>query len=731
MATVGETKPDTAADVDVFTREIIKHRLYQVSEEAAIALENAAGTRLVVDMHDMIAALYNPKGEMLYAGTGILNHPSCAARAVKGVVKYFEDEGIFEGDVIMMNDPYSGALHSPDVFIIQPIHYEGELIAFVASFVHVSDTGSIEPGGFCPSATDCFQEGFQTRGLKLMEKGKARRDVWDTIMNMTRTPDATMMDYKSQIAAGYVAQQRMKKLADDYGVDRLLTVFDDLIAESESLFRGRLAEIPNGVYRSRKYYNIGDEVTPIELAAIKEGDALTLDLSGTGPQSIRSINATLEATEGGLFPSIYTQLAWDIVWNEGIFKCVEVVAPESSLVNCTRPAATSCASIGIITMLNSLATQALSKMLGATNSLKDRATGDWLGVHTWAGIHGQLPDGSYSVTLPTESAGGAGGGRAFKDGIDNGGDMTCLTAACSNIEHCEADFPMIYLFRRPVPDSGGPGKYRGGCSHEWAATTHNSPDRKFSLLAIPGCGIDVPACAGVFGGLPGATSSYSQFRRGNAREYPTHLADCRGEDEEHVSFGATEIAEGDILYVRHSGGGGYGDPLDREPALVLADVAKGFVTQEPARDVYGVVIDPETATVDEEATRDLRRSLRRERLGGEAPRFGGSSRAEIEPSGGRIGEYLQLSESAGKAALQCTYCGHELPGNSRWKDSVPHRKATMSAAGPVRQDHPDFSMWQFFCPNCATQLDVDIAYKDDPPLYDELSSLVRPTTEEH
>jgi N-methylhydantoinase B len=723
VATAEQNKQGAPVEVDVFTREIIKHRLYQVSEEAAIALENAAGTRLVVDMHDMIAALYNAEGEMLYAGTGILNHPSCAARAVKGVVKYFEEEGIFEGDVIMMNDPYSGALHSPDVFIIQPIHHEAQLIAFVASFVHVSDTGSIEPGGFCPSATECYQEGFQTRGLKLMERGKARRDVWDTIMNMTRTPDATLIDYKSQIAAGYVAQQRMKKLADDYGVERVLKVFDDLIGESEMLFRSRLAEIPDGVYRSRKYYDVGDDVTRIELAAIKEGDTLTLDLAGTGPQSIRSINATLDATEGGLFPSIYTLLAWDMVWNEGIFKCVDVVAPESSLVNCTRPAATSCASIGIITMLNSVATQAISKMLGATESLKNRPTGDWLGVHTWAGIHGRLADGSYSVTLPTESAGGAGGGRAFKDGIDNGGDMTCLTAACSNIEHCEADFPMLYLFRRPVPDSGGPGKYRGGCSHEWAATTHRSPDRKFSLLAIPGCGIDVPPCAGVFGGLPGATASYTQFRRGNAREYPAQLADCRGEAEDHISFGATEIAEGDILYVRHCGGGGYGDPLDRDPALVLADVASGLVTLGPARDIYGVVIDRETGTVDPEATRERRASLRAERLGGDEPGFEGTSRADVAPTGRRLGEYLQVLEHGGKAVLQCTYCSTELPPGSHWKDAVPHRKVPISAAGQARKDHPSFSMWQFFCPHCATQLDVDIAYKDDPPLHDEVSLL--------
>ncbi|MEA2386961.1 MAG: N-methylhydantoinase, partial [Thermoleophilaceae bacterium] len=441
----------------------------------------------------------------------------------------------------------------------------------------------------------------------------------------------------------------------------------------------------------------------------------------TGPQSAASVNATLQATEGGIFPAIYTLLAWDIVWNEGIFKCVDIVAPEASLVNCARPAATSCASVGIITMLNSLGTNAVAKMVGATESLSDRATGDWLGVHTWAGIHGRLPDGTYSVSLGTESFSGAGGARPFKDGIDNGGDLCCLTASSSNIEHCEAAFPMMYLFRRPVPDSGGPGKYRGGCSHDWAAITHGSPDGKFSLLAMPGCGVHVPPCSGVFGGLPGATASYTQFRAGNGREYPAQLENCRGEHEEHISFGATEIAEGDILYVRHGGGGGYGDPLDRDPELVLRDILDGLVTVEPARDIYGVVVDPDAETVDADATRELRARLRTERLGGEEPAFKGERRDDIPEARRKIGEYLQVSENGGKPAVECTYCGHEIARESSWKDSVPRRRVPVTAAGPARADHPDFAIWQFFCPSCATQLDVDIAYKDDPPLNDEFS----------
>ena len=205
--------------LDPFTTEMIKHKLYGVVDEGFIALENISGTPVVAEGHDTIVALYAPAGDLLYSGAGVLHHVPCAAQAVKGVIDYFTENGqIAENDVFMMNDPYSGALHAPDVFIIQPIHAAGTLVAFVASFLHVSDIGSIDPGGFCPNATESYHEGFQTKGLKLIEKGKLRQDVWDTVMNMTRVPHQVAMDYKSQIAAGFVAKQRMRALIEQYGV---------------------------------------------------------------------------------------------------------------------------------------------------------------------------------------------------------------------------------------------------------------------------------------------------------------------------------------------------------------------------------------------------------------------------------------------------------------------------------------------------------------------------------
>ena len=708
--------------LDPFTTEMIKHKLYGVVDEGFIALENISGTPVVAEGHDTIVALYTPTGDLLYSGAGVLHHVPCAAQAVKGVIDYFTEHGeIAENDVFMMNDPYSGALHAPDVFIIQPIHAAGTLVAFVASFLHVSDIGSIDPGGFCPNATESYHEGFQTKGLKLIEKGKLRQDVWDTVMNMTRVPHQVAMDYKSQIAAGFVAKQRMRALIEQYGVETVGTVGEELIQESEHFFRQRLLEIPDGVYRARKYFDLDDAVYRIELAATKAQDKLTFDFTGTDEQVTFGINACKWGAWGGLFPPIFTLLAWDMTWNDGILRQVEFVAPEGTLVNCRRPAPTSLSSIGVITMLNQMATHVVSKMLGTTEKYKNRATADWLGIHVVQVISGVGADGEYTVGVGTESFAGAGGGRALKDGVDNGGDITSITSTVGNMENFELRFPVRYLYRRVVPDSGGPGKYRGGCSHEYAQVAYGSPDNKFLVLAMPGNGTACPPAGGIFGGLPGCTAEWIQFRDGNIAEHPNNQASTQGKKEEYLSLGTTEIKDNDILYVRLPGGGGYGDPLDREPDLVLGDVQEGLVTSGPAHDIYGVVIDPHNR-VDAEATRQRRLELRTERLGGRALAIDVSSCAPLPPSGRRLSAYLQVAGSGQAAYVQCTYCGGDIClANTRWKAQVPTRKVSSPAAGPGRKASPRFFLREFFCPSCATQLDTEVIYQDDPPLHDDIS----------
>src|SRR5690348_9893590 len=223
-----------AAGVDPVTFEIIRHKLYSVMDETIIALENVSGSPITNEGHDLMASLYKADGGLMVGGVGFLHHLTSAAQAVKHILAtYSDDPGIDEDDVYFLNDSYAAALHPPDVYMISPIHFEGELRGFVANFVHVTDIGAIDPGGFSPNARDNYQEGFQTKGLKVVERGKLRRDVVETFLNMVRDPGMTALDLKSQLAANHVAKQRMRAHYEEYGTDVVEAVANELITRSE------------------------------------------------------------------------------------------------------------------------------------------------------------------------------------------------------------------------------------------------------------------------------------------------------------------------------------------------------------------------------------------------------------------------------------------------------------------------------------------------------------------
>ena len=714
------------ARVDPLTAEIIRHKLYEAVDEAIIALENVSGTPITNEAHDMMVSLYRADGGLLIAGVGFLHHLTSAAHAVEHIIATFgEDPGILEEDVFLMNDSYSGALHAPDVYIIRPVHLNGKLIAFVATFVHVSDIGAIDPGGFCPSAREVYHEGIQTKGVKLIERGKLRRDIWEMILNCVRDSGVVALDIKSMLAATYVAKERMVKIYSDYSYETVDTVCKGLIEESERLFRQRLLEIPDGVYRARQYYDyrgeLGDRVYRADCAAIKEGDTLTYDFTGTDEQAPIGINCCYWASWGGLFAPLFPLLCWDIPWNQGITKPVKMIAQEGTLASAKRPAPVSIATIGMVNVVNCLSLQVISKMLGASEKYKNRATAVWHGTHVVEFINGLLPNGEFTIYHSTESFPGSGGGRAFKDGVENGGEIPNVVSRVANIETCEGHFSLRYLYRRVVPDSGGPGKYRGGVSHEWAYIPYGSPNNKFTSVLMPGKGTLFTPSLGIFGGLPGCNADYIEFRKSNASEWPSRLAETKGK-EEYISFGVTDLVGDDIFYGRFCGGGGYGDPLDRDPELVLNDILHGLVTNGPAQDIYGVVIDIEKKKVDVEGTFRQRVALRKKRLGGKEPLVNVTKRTDIPSSGRQLGEYLQVAGPEKGSFVQCTWCGREIcSATANWKDEVVSRRVSVAESGPWRRDSGLFFMRQFFCPSCATQLDVDVVYKDDPPLYDEIS----------
>jgi N-methylhydantoinase B len=700
---------------DPVTFQIIRHRMDNIIDEAIIALKNVSASPITTEGHDLMVSLFTADGELMLGGVGFLHHLTSASQSVKHLIGYLgEDPGIFEDDVFFFNDSYTGALHPPDVYMISPIHYEGALTGFVANFVHMTDIGAMSPGGFVPDARDTYSEGFQTKGLKIVERGRPKRDVIDTILNQVRDPDMSLMDMKSQMAANHVAKTRMRDLFAEYGVDVVDQVSKRLIAQSETLMRERLRQLPDGSWWVRQYVDtdLGGYTVVLELT--KEDDRLTFDFTGTDAQAPIGINCSYWATVGGLFAPLFPLLAWDITWNEGVTRPVEVIAPAGTLVNCTRPAPLSIATVSMINTVNNLSNVVLSKLLGASEPYRDRASAIWYGAHASVTTFGRKEDGDWFTASLTDAFTGSGGASAVSDGVDLGGELPNPLSRWANVEHHELRTPLIYLFRRAVPDSGGPGEFRGGMSHEFGYMPHGAGGNPLGLVRF-GKGSRVPMSYGIFGGYPGCNTGYSTFGAANVDEWPRELDAIRSETREDNQWGEVELLPGDMQYMRLPAGGGYGDPLDRAPEALVDDIAEGKVSAACATEIYGVAFSADGA-VDAAATDRRRAGLRAGRLGVDAERL--RPRAEVPRTRRRLTEHLQKTEGG---ETQCTTCGLVVaPAGGHWKDAAVQRLSPTTIGGPLRQSAEEFSLIESFCPGCATLLDVEVTNGRDPSLRDEV-----------
>ena len=602
--------------MDPITFSIVRHRLFRVIDEAVITLKHVSGSAITNEGHDLMVSLYRADGSLLMGGVGFLHHLTSAAEACKAVIRRFEGD-IGEGDVFLTNCPYTAALHTSDLYLVAPIHHGGRLVAWSACFVHVYDIGAMVPGGFSPDSRDIFTEGFSSPGVRLVEGGRIRRDVMDTVLNMVRAPEMVALDLSSMIAANNVARERMVALIDKYGrapVDRACAM---LVDQSETLFRARLRELPDGRWESRQYFDIEGETYRVLLAMTKEGDSLAFDFTGSSPQSRYGINCTYWASWGGFFAPLFPLLCYDIVWNDGVIRPVSMIAPEGTIVNCTRPAPVSLATVGAIQSVNNAACTCISKMLSASEAYAGEATAVWHGSHFAIFLFGLNQRRQEAIGILTETFGGAGGARGRADGIDVGGEIPNPIGRMANVETTEAAFPVRYLFRRARPDTGGPGRYRGGNGIEFALAPHDAPEGGIDYV-VSGKGTEFSMSEGLGGGYAGAPCAFRRVRNGetaragaNVEPHPLSLEEMTGV-KEAVSWGVFPLREKDALYVRSDGGGGLGDPLARPPEQVRADVEAGAVSAAVATGVYGVVLAD--GAVDAPATEARRRSLRAARL---------------------------------------------------------------------------------------------------------------------
>jgi N-methylhydantoinase B len=603
-------------DVDPVTFEILSHRLHRIAKEMGTTIERVGGTVNTTQMHDYMASLYRADGEILATGESQPWHVACAGFTVKAIIERFaEYDGVNEDDVFLLNDPYVSAVHQSDVYIVSPIHFEDRLVGWGASFVHVMDIGAMSPGGDSPEAREICHEGVRVPGIKLVDRGNLRKDVFDTLINMTRRPDMVALDINCQLAGHNVAKSRMQELYASHGAALMDAVSAQMIEYSEAALRKRLEQIPDGEWSDSATIETKDQSWTVKLTLRKTGSEVVFDFTGTDPQASTGVNLPFHATFGTCFEGIVETLAYDLPRNHGLFRPIKAIAPEGTLVNVQYPAPVS---------LNTTSGGATAKFL-VVSVLNGLLAGseDWRGeqmVRIWGGrrvrTSGINQNGMFYSTSLAMSALSGSGARARMDGVDTS-KLDYMT--CPNVEWLEMNCPMLFLFRRHAKDQQGAGRFRGGTGAEMAFTMHKAPEGKIDGVAFGVAGL-TNGGKGVFGGYPGAPSILD-LREGTSlsqmlsRNTMPETADQLGGTPNILGYTSFEIKENDVMYYTLGMGGGFGSPLDRDPEAVLKDVENDLVSPDVARDVYGVVIDPDKLALDLAATEETRRRRRQENLG--------------------------------------------------------------------------------------------------------------------
>jgi len=330
-------------------------------------------------------------------------HVPCAGAAVRRIIERFERaEGIHPGDVFLLNDPYLAAIHQSDVYVVAPIHYGGRLAGWSATFVHVMDIGAHSPGGNSPDASEICHEGVRIPGIKLVEGGVLRQDVFEAITNMTRQPVMVGLDLKCEIAANNVGRARVREMYAQYGAELLEAVSEDMIRYTEGVLRKRLAELPDGCWSARGTIETTDTWT-VRLTLRKEREQLTFDFSGTDPQARVGINLPYHATVGACFEAVLYTLGYDLPKNQGLFRVMDVIAPEATIVHARYPAPVSLNTTSGGAVARYLANTVLSQMAAGSERWKREVMAQSLGFrlarHAGVSQHGRYYVSVYARTF--------------------------------------------------------------------------------------------------------------------------------------------------------------------------------------------------------------------------------------------------------------------------------------------------------------------------------------------
>lgn len=566
--------------MDPVTQEVVRYRLSTIADEMETALLRAAYSAIVKEGLDASAAVFDRQGNNIAQAAAIPIHLGCMIPAVHTVLERWPNDTMCPGDVYILNDPYAGGTHLPDIAVIRPLFWADTMVALAVTMSHHQEIGGMVPGSLPPNATDLYQEGLRMPPMKLFDAGTPVTPIFDMIRANVRTPDVVLGDLRAQLAACNLAEARVGELVEEIGREELDQVMAALLDQSELLTRARIAELPDGTYEFTDYLDddgvdVGQRIE-IHAAVTVDGAELHIDFTGTNEQVRGPYNCVPASSIAAVYYVLRAVTGADIPNNSGCYRSVRITLPPGSIVNPHEPAPVNSRTATVLRLCDVL----FGCLQQAVPDRMPAAQSGQLLVMNFGGTDPET--GKLYVTSELGV-----GGMAARPGLDGVDAVEASASNCMNVpaEAIEMESPIRVLRWSIWEDSGGAGHWRGGCGTE----------KIFELTAG-----EVSAnyrgerhtshAWGVEGGAG------APFSRG-----AVHRTD--GTDEQLPSKTMVHLRAGDRLRVCLSGGGGYGDPFTRPAADVLRDVRDHRVSAAEADRLYGVVIGSDGEMDDAETRR--------------------------------------------------------------------------------------------------------------------------------
>jgi len=570
--------------IDPVTLAVLKGRLEQIADEMDATLFRSAFNPIIAEAHDASHGLYHAvSGETLVQGkSGLPVFVGAMSFAVKTVIdKVARDGNLADGDVFIFNDPYGGGTHLSDFKLVRPYYFNGELFCYLASVGHWHDVGGNVPGNYNPIATECFQEGMLIPPVKLFEKGVLRQDVVDILQANSRLPGSLYGDLNGQINALNLGEKRMSSLLEEYNADIVDEALSELRSRAAKLMAANISDLPDGTYSAEDFLDndgLVDEPLKIAIDLTIKGDQMILDFTRTSSACAGPVNISKSTAVASVYVAI-KHVFTEVPANAGVLEPIEILIPDDSLLNVKAPKPVGGYTETILRIIDVI-------FCALAQIAPERINGCAYGTINALSLAGFRKDGSRWVMF--SFFGGGHGGHPEGDGL-NHGNAPISMATIPPAEILEAAYPVMFTQWALRPDSGGPGKNRGGLGaiYEIELLEENA-----DVFLFGERGKFPPP--GVLGGKSAALNRFS-YEQDDGMHVPPQVSKMVG----------IKIRKGQRLRLETPGGGGYGSPRDRDPQAVAKDVARGFVSVASAERDYSIALT-ENGTVDQQQTDLLR-----------------------------------------------------------------------------------------------------------------------------